>query len=117
MSDQLHLAGIPAVKLTDRQQKGLELITARQPIRSDDLGAELHAWKLANGFRGHAAYATCDWCVSDGRSVGDALAGRGLVRYLRGKGWVTSSFGTSDDVGKPEASSQLGPDDPWPEGF
>lgn len=115
MTEQLSLAG--GITLSDRQAHALQVVTARQPIRSDDLGAELHAYRLANGGRGHAVGEWCDWCTSEGRSVGDALAAKGLVRYIRGAGWVTSSYATSDDVEKPEASAQLGPDDPWPEGF
>ena len=124
MTEQLSLTG--ATTLTDRQAHALGIIATRQPIRSDDLGAHLHAYRLEQGGRGHTASDTCDWCTSEGRSVGDALAAKGLVRYVRGKGWVTlthdgqsdaSGFSTSDDVEKAEAPSQIGRDDPWPADF
>lgn len=138
MAEQLSLTG--ATTLTDRQAYALGIIAARQPIRSDDLGAHLHAYRQDQGGKGHGADDTCDWCTSEGKSVGDALAAKGLVRYVRGKGWVTADwkgeFAKVDEgrweerdtdgsfVGRhattreaEKASAQLGTDEPWPEDF
>lgn len=99
--------------LTDRQAHGLEIIRRHQPIRSDQLGAHLHAYRQANGGKGHSADAFCDWCTSEGRSVAKALQKKGLARYVRRKGWVTADEQAPID----RRSAQLGLDDPWPEGF
>ena len=103
-------------ELTDRQAHALDLIRRYEPIRSDDLGAHMHAWKLGQGFRGHTVTATCDWCTSEGKSVGDALTRKGLVRYVRGHGWVTAGWRPPLLMDE-QSSSQLGPDAPFPEGF
>lgn len=110
MSEPLFTTDAGGVTLTDRQAHALRTIREQQPIRSDALGAHLHAYRQANGGRGHHAYETCDWCVSEAKSVGDALAKRGLVRYVRGQGWVTGDYEAPK-----AASSQLGVGDEWPE--
>ncbi len=101
--------------LPDRQAHALKLIRHRQPVRSDELGAHLHAFRQAHGGNGHPADETCDYCVSEGRSVGEALAKKMLVRYVRGEGWVTVEWQGSGPGQVVPASSQLGVDDPWPE--
>lgn len=111
MSEPLFtLDGAAGVSLTDRQAHAFRLIRARQPVRSDALGAELHAYRHANGGNGHQADTFCDWCTSEGRSVGEALQRKGLVRYARGAGWMLTG-----DQAQPEPSVQIGAADPWPE--
>lgn len=95
--------------LTPRQAHALKVIEARQPIKSDDLGCELHAYRKSNGGHGHSTDSYCDFCTSEGRDVGDALARKGLVRYARGAGWMT----VGEDV-EQGPSSQVRIDDPWP---
>lgn len=118
MSDTLFpAAGSAGVSLTDRQAHALTIIEGRQPIRSDALGAELHAYRQANGGKGHSADTFCDFCISEGRSVGDALKKKGLVSYVRGDGWTVAGADTNPATsdGKSDSSTQIGVDDPWPE--
>lgn len=78
MNPQLALDGLTeAPKLTERQEQAYALIRQRGPIRSEDLGAELYP-------RVHEL----DRARTYGRAVGDALAEKGLVVFVRGEGWV-----------------------------
>lgn len=101
------------VALTARQAHALAVITEHQPIRSEDLGARLHAWRHLSQGTGHPADEYCDWCTSAGREVGEALHRRGVVRYVLRKGWMLAREMSQDRV----TSSQLRDGDPWPEGF
>lgn len=82
----------PDVLVTDRQRFALEHISAHQPIPSVELGAVLHQERALRGGSGHPANETCDWCATEGRSMGKALRAKGLVRGRRGAGWVLVGF-------------------------
>ena len=120
MSEPLPLPGLePAtnsassVILTPRQAYALEVISEHGPIQSVDLGAHLHEYRRRNGGRGHASDELCEFCQGEGADVGAALQRKGLVKRRRGEGWVVASW--TPWSRKP--SSQMGPDDDWPEGF
>lgn len=102
----------PAVTLRPRQALALNYIAQNAPVRSDELGAWLHADRMQRGGRGHSDGERCDYCNSEGAQMGRALAAKGLVRRRRGEGWVPASWQPPR-----EPSAQLGPDDPWPAGF
>lgn len=114
MTEQLFTLDSSAeTALTGRQAHALEVIRRHQPVRSDILGAHLHAYRRANGGRGHGADTFCEWCTSEGRSVGEALHKRGLARYVLREGWrLASNEGVTS-----KSSSQLDANDPWPKGF
>ena len=76
--------------LTPRQQHAIDTIRAAGPagLTSDELGAILHQYRRDNGGSGHHQDDRCDYCVSEGRQVGDSLRWHGRV-YKRGnKAWT-----------------------------
>lgn len=90
MSSQLHLDGSETRLdgLTPRQRHALDTIARMQPIASDELGAELCAWRGK-----HPADRRCVWCASGGREVGAALRRKGLVRFRRrADGWTLAGY-------------------------
>lgn len=98
MSGYIPLPGMEPLVLTQRQAQALAIIRSRGPIRSEDLGAELYP-------RVHEL----DRARSYGRSVGEALAARGFVHYVRGEGWVDAA---RKDVGL--ETGMLAPDEELP---
>lgn len=79
---QLALVDLPvAPKVTPRQARALELVTAAGSlgIHADELGAHLHA-----EYGKHRAEARCMFCGQTGQSILVALKKKGLVRYRRG---------------------------------
>lgn len=100
MTEQATIPGLEkAPTLTERQAQALAIIRELGPIRSEDLGVEMYP-------RMH----DLDRARSYGRSVGDALAAKGLVAYVRGEGWVDAKWAEPS-----EPSAQVGPDGEWPE--
>lgn len=94
---QLDLTGRPALAppdtpLTERQRLALQLIAARQPVPSDELGAELHFYRRAHGGSGHSPDERCAWCADEGKQMGAALRKKGLVKMLRDQGWVLHGY-------------------------
>lgn len=88
MSTQPSLPGLapdPCDALTERQLLALRLIAIHAPLSSDELGERV---REARGGRQSGA----EWDRSNGRALGEALKQRGLVRYLRGRGWVPAGF-------------------------
>jgi hypothetical protein len=83
VNEQLALDGLPAAEptLTERQELALMLVRELGPLASTDLG-----WRLRELRGGRASGAEFD--RSNGRAIGEALAVKGLVRYVRGEGWV-----------------------------
>jgi hypothetical protein len=118
--EQLNLAGgartiVDGVELTARQQIALELIRRAGPVPDDELGAVLHEERAARGGRGHPADHRCSWCGEEGKSMGDTLRGKGLVRFRRGLGWVAAD---SAPAGRKSAARPAGADfGEFPEGF
>ena len=88
----------PAKPLTARQAAALGYITEAGPagIGSAELGARMHAYRQAQGGKGHAADTMCDWCASEGRSVAEALRGRLLIYKRERRYWcLTEHRGAS----------------------
>lgn len=100
--EQLALIPAPPAqpRLTDRQQRALDLISRLAPIPSDELGAYLHR---------HGPDSRCQWCATTGAEVGEALRRKGLVKRRRGKGWVLMA-GAADKPADPVFGE-------FPEGF
>jgi hypothetical protein len=101
VSSQLDLlGGTPTTepRLTDRQEFALETIGRLQPISSDELGAHLHAYRQANGGRGHDPDTRCDWCTQEGRDMGAALRKKGLVVQRRMAGWCLVGAATTNGI-------------------
>jgi hypothetical protein len=96
------LPGLETTTLTARQELALTLIRELGPLNSQDLG-----WRLRELRGGRPSGAEFD--QSNGRAVGDALARKGLVRYVRGEGWVSNEYAP-----EPTPSAQLGPDEDLP---
>jgi hypothetical protein len=78
VSDRLFDPGPADGNLTDRQQRALDLIRAAgwDGLRSDELGAALHAGK-------HPLNQPCDFCLTAGQQAGDALRRKGLAQQRR----------------------------------
>jgi len=77
----------PSLSLTPRQSFALNLIRERGPLSSEELGAHLCSRNLR-----HSSEQRCEWDVSNGRGVAEALARKGLVRRVRGEGWVVADW-------------------------
>lgn len=87
MSAQLALDGLtPEVALTDRQAFALTIVRDHGPVRSELLGA----WLCERTGR-HSHLDGCQWCVSNGRDVGESLHAKGLVVYVRREGWALAA--------------------------
>ena len=94
--------------LTDRQRLALNLIREHGPVPSDELGAHLHADRLARGGRGHTDDARCSYCREEGRSMGEALRAKDLVRHDRGLGWMAvGSSHVRDEGGYDPATAEI----------
>lgn len=78
--EQLALVDVPAVpKLTDRQQRALDLIKAAgyDGLTSDELGARIHDR--------HSDDQRCAFCGSTGLELGRALRNKGYAQQRRRK--------------------------------
>lgn len=117
--NQLDLLGAtptpPDLRLTHRQRIALEYIGHHAPVSSDELGAFLHEDRRARGGKGHSSDTRCDWCHDEGRHMGAALRAKSLVRHRNGEGGGWHLTGQASAA--PSPTSQLGPDDEWPDGF
>lgn len=92
MSEQGQLFA-PAPKLTERQEHALTLIGEHQPMESSHLGAYLHEWRQNHGGGGHGHESRCQFCRSEGQSMGHRLRQLGQVRYSRNEGgWIIPGF-------------------------
>ena len=94
MTDQLSLDGTgtptpPELRLTTRQRYALEIVSEREPISSERLGAYLHELRaLEEKGSGHDHESVCRFCRQEGRSMGDRLREFGLVAYsTKYHGW------------------------------
>jgi hypothetical protein len=78
VSDRLFDPGPADGNLTERQQRALELIRAAgyDGLRSDELGAAIHQPK-------HGLNDRCDFCLSTGQELGDALRRKQLAQQRR----------------------------------
>jgi hypothetical protein len=84
MTEQLDLlGGHHVIGLTERQQHALEQIEAADGgLASDELGAVLHERRGK-----HDRGVRCDWCATEGRSVGVELRRKGLAVRRRSGMW------------------------------
>ena len=112
MTGQLSLdPSSPPVKLTDRQQHALTLITEHGPIPSAELGAHMHARRGR-----HDATTSCTWCAEEGKTVARELRRKELVRYRRNTGWY--AVGTTGKPRRERETSGYNPaTTPWPDGY
>jgi hypothetical protein len=95
---------VTAMKLGPRQQAALDCVRAHQPASLEQIGAWIHA---ARGR--HARDESCRWCPADARPVLRSLKRLGLVKQIRGQGYVTSDFVPSNEGGKQEEpANQIG---------
>lgn len=95
--------------LTPRQRFALAFVRAAGgPVSGELLGAALHEYRMSEGGRGHRADTRCRFCGQEGKDVGHALMRKGLLRYLRGEGFVDAEW-------KPEPEPSLQGD--LPAGF
>lgn len=107
----------PGVRVTARQRLAVEYVAAKQPVPSDELGAVLHADRLARGGRGHSVDERCEWCRSEGREMGAALRRLGLVRERRGAGWVLEGAAAPPRAAAPAEDVYDPATADFPEGF
>ncbi len=97
--------------LTPRQQHALDTIERMQPIASDELGAELCAWRGK-----HPSDQRCQWCAKNGREVGAALRRKGFVRFRRrSDGWTLTGYRPGDHL--PPVQRDGFDEDGFPEGY
>lgn len=101
MSSQLRIDGSEKRLdgLTDRQRLALDYIAANQPVSSDELGAVLHADRVARGGRGHVVDVRCTYCADEGSDMGRALKAKGLVFRPRKGGWQLA--GSANPLAQP----------------
>lgn len=93
MTEQLGLDGTgvttpPEVRLTERQRHALDFIGKHGPVPSDMLGALLHEFRPAEAATHHCRDERCDFCRSEGASMGARLRELELVSYRKQRGWV-----------------------------
>lgn len=83
----------PDVRLTVRQRWALEIISEKEPIPSELLGAYLHELRAVEGTgNGHAHEDVCRFCRQEGEGMGRRLRDLGLVRYSRKRGgWALAT--------------------------
>lgn len=105
MTEQLTLDGKPAVKLTERQQYALDIITDLGPVPSDELGAHMHERRGK-----HTSDLRCRYCGDEGKDIAKELRKKKLVRMRRGEGWYV--VGARPKVEGYDPSTA-----PLPEGF
>ena len=102
---QLTLDGNTAPpRLGPRQRFVLDLLQARGPMYSDEVGAEIHL-----DLGKHGLDTRCPWCGSDGTEVLRALEAHRLVTKT-GSQWQTGQPESAQDVYDPRTA-------PWPERF
>jgi hypothetical protein len=99
-----------AVTLTARQALALAFCRSIEgPVQGDEIGAALHEDRLARGGRGHSRDERCQWCGDEGRDMARTLVGKGVLKRVSG------GFEPREREGERPPSSQIGPDDEWPE--
>lgn len=82
ITGQVHTIGATGKPLTEKQQRGYDLVRATPGgITADELGAQLHADKGR-----HHPDARCKWCAEEGISVLDSKAVGPLVVKRRASG-------------------------------
>lgn len=92
---------------TPRQDFALEVVRRRGPLSAAELGAWLCEYRGA-----HSHAEACEWDRSNGHSVCEALRRKGLVRRLRGRGWVAADWREPSDPDAYDPASV-----PWPVGY
>ena len=78
MSVRLFDPGPADGNLTERQQRALDAIKGAgwHGLRSDELGAVIHSEK-------HSIHTICDFCLTTGQELGDALRKKQLAQQRR----------------------------------
>lgn len=91
--DQLQLVDVAAVpKLTDRQARALELLTAagHDGLHADELGAIVHEEKGDKW--AHSRDIRYVYCGSTGNELLNALRNKGLAKYRRAKNGIPGAW-------------------------
>lgn len=100
MTEQASLFA-PEDKLTERQAHALEMIRERGSLTSVELGAYLHELRRTNGGRGHSYEGVCQFCSSEGASMGRRLREMALVKFSSKRGgWYDPTKATAESSGK-----------------
>lgn len=114
VTDQLAIVDLQAeVKLTERQQRVLDLVKTAGPdgVHADEVGALLHEQKRNELYR-HGRDERCQFCGHDGKALLEALKAKGLVRYRRAKEGVPGAWLPAGKVERPHPRGMLRDDEP-----